>query len=275
MPPSTADAIDAASADTSLTVLVIVVLGFVAFILGGLLWWFIRDRMKNIDVQMKMREDDQDKRIDSMSETFTHWLKAQEEHSSEWRHAQEKRDEERRQTAEKRDTERRDAQAALDKERHQAVMNHYNTIETRLQGGSEIFTELRNGIKANNEALTLAIKRIEESMQRDRETWKIAVENLQKAFLDARLDFVSKNDFDKLVVQREEDRKRRDAEFAKLQKSQNDVISEMRAIRAAFESTGKTLNAAMGRLMDLRLTEVAECADKNLEDVAHDCTKPS
>lgn len=233
-----ADALTAAASEPQITVLVIVVLGAVVAVLGSLLWWFIRDRMKAIDGRMKDKEEEQDRRITDMLNQFDRWFVTQE----------------------KRDLERKEAYSALEKERHQAVLNHYNTIETRLQGGHKVFDDLRNGLKEANERQAAAFVALETRVNDANTVWKQSAEDLRKSFLEAQLKFVARPEFDKFRDQRDDDRRKRDAEFAKLQKSQDDLISEVRSLRTSFDATVKTLNAAVGRLMDKKLAE-AGCGD--------------
>jgi hypothetical protein len=225
--------VDAASSSPTLTVIVISTLCLVAVILGGILWWFIRDRMKAVDARMKEKEEER-----------------------------EKRDAERAKDREKRETERQRLQEALDKERHTAVVNLYASIEKRLQGGSETFREMSNSIKEANKNHAAALRALEDRLEESSAAWTKSADTLQKSFLEAQLKFVSKSEFDRFRGQREEERKKRDTEFSRLQDSQDNVIKEMRELRVSFESAVKTINAAVGRLMDQKLAE-ADCEPEN------------
>lgn len=142
----------------------------VATVLAGLLWWFIRDRWRSHTRMGKEKE-----RLIEL------------------------RDQEVQKVREQKEIELQRFRERLEQERHDALQNHYSSIENRLKAGTETFNE-----------------------------FKIAIQEFREKLQTFCVEFVSVDTFEKYATQQESFNKEYEKRFEVLKEGQAVVVNEMK-----------------------------------------------
>jgi uncharacterized phage infection (PIP) family protein YhgE len=210
---------------------------FAVAMLGGLLWWFIRDRMKTKDREIKEAKE----RAEAVAKEATEKLAA----------------------SEKRDAEVQKYRELAEQERHQAAMQHYASIEGRLKAGSESFSRQQVAMETVNNNITAVTNEFRD-----------AVRKIQTAITEMAIRYVPQPDFKEFAKRQEEKFKQQDMQFEKMKESQDALVTEVRNMSVKFDATMTAVNGLVKGLIDEKMAQLhrAEVKAAELKD-EQDCSQ--
>jgi hypothetical protein len=192
--------------------------------MGVMLWWFMRDKMRTKEKALDERLASQELRE---------------------RIVKEERD--------KRDAEVQKFREMAEDERHQATKNHYQSLEGRLQAGSQTFRELQETQKRLQHEIQTSNTAFKELLLDTNKEFQSAIQAVRDSLIAMAHTFIRRDDFAEYKKDQEASRKHQEEQLSKIKESQAEVIAQMKHLNVQFEVTIRSVNSLFSRVIDEHL----------------------